>query len=168
MRAGLGPTREGRFLLPGDDRRPADVLLPQWDAGRDGALDVTVIHPFQAATVAQAALEPGHALQFAHDRKVRGAAEDCQRQGIFFPLWWSRWVGGTPLQRGRSKSWAAAWQGTLLGSSKGKPSPTSGECLAFSSREETLLFWGTVCPLTLSLPLMALSEDSIYQGCTGD
>ena len=43
-----------------------------------------VIHPFQAATVAQAALEPGHALQFAHDRKVRGAAEDCQRQGIFF------------------------------------------------------------------------------------
>ena len=87
MRAGLGPTREGRFLLPGDDRRPADVLLPHWDAGRDGALDVTVIHPFQAATVAQAALEPGHALQFAHDRKVRGAAEDCQRQGIaFHPL----------------------------------------------------------------------------------
>ena len=35
--------------------RPADVLLPHWDAGRDGALDVTVIHPFQAATVAQAA-----------------------------------------------------------------------------------------------------------------
>ena len=84
MRAGLGPTREGRFLLPGDDRRPADILLPHWDAGHDGALDVTVIHPFQAATVAQAALEPGHALQFTYDRKVRGAAEDCQRQGIFF------------------------------------------------------------------------------------
>ena len=84
MRAGLGPTREGRFLLPGDDRRPADILLPHWDAGHDGALDVTVIHPFKAATVAQAALEPGHALQFAYDRKVRGAAEDCQRQGIFF------------------------------------------------------------------------------------
>ena len=87
VRAGLGPTREGRFLLPGDDRRPADVLLPHWDAGRDGALDVTVIHPFQAATLAQAALDPGHALQFAYDRKVRGAAEDCQRQGIsFLPL----------------------------------------------------------------------------------
>ena len=34
--------------------------------------------------MAQAALEPGHALQFTYDRKVRGAAEDCQRQGIFF------------------------------------------------------------------------------------
>ena len=83
-RAGLGPTKEGRFLLPGDDRRPADVLLPHWVAGRDGALDVTVIHPFQDATVAQAAQEPGHALQFAFDRKMRGAAEDCQRQGIAF------------------------------------------------------------------------------------
>ena len=86
-RAGLGPTKEGRFLLPGDDHRPADVLLPHWEAGRDGALDVTVIHPFQAATVAQAAEEPGHALQFAFDRKMRGAADDCQRQGIaFLPL----------------------------------------------------------------------------------
>ena len=26
--ASLGPSREGRFLLPGDDRRPADVLVP--------------------------------------------------------------------------------------------------------------------------------------------
>ena len=26
--AGLGPVREERFLLPGDDRSPADVLVP--------------------------------------------------------------------------------------------------------------------------------------------
>ena len=87
VRAGLGPIKEGRFLLPGADRRPADVLLPHWDAGRDGALDVTVVHPFQDATLARAATEPGYPLNFAHDRKMRGAEADCRQQGIsFIPL----------------------------------------------------------------------------------
>ena len=82
--AGLGPTREGRFLLPGADRRPADVMVPNWVGGRDAALDVTVVHPFQGATLARAATEPGHALNFAYDRKLRGTWEDCERQGIAF------------------------------------------------------------------------------------
>ena len=43
----LNPVKEGRFLLPGNDRRPADVLLPNWAAGRDAALDVTVVNPLQ-------------------------------------------------------------------------------------------------------------------------
>ena len=43
--AGLAPTKEGRFLLPGDDRRPADVFIPYWAGGRDAALDVTVVNP---------------------------------------------------------------------------------------------------------------------------
>ena len=35
----------------------------------------------------EAATEPGHALNFAHDRKLRGAEEDCRQQGIaFLPL----------------------------------------------------------------------------------
>ena len=82
--AGLAPVKEGRFLLPGADRRPADVLVPHWAGGRDVALDVTVVHPIQAATMPNAATTPGFALSFAHDRKVRGAQEDCQRQGIAF------------------------------------------------------------------------------------
>ena len=85
--AGLAPIKEGRFLLPGADRRPADVLIPHWAGGLDAALDVTVVHPFQDATLARAATEPGFALTFAHERKARGAEEDCRRQGIaFFPL----------------------------------------------------------------------------------
>ncbi len=84
MAAGLGPVKEGRFLLPGDDRRPADVLIPHWAGGRDAAMDVTVVNPLQVATVAGAATTPGHALTFAYDRKVRGAEEDCRRQGIAF------------------------------------------------------------------------------------
>ena len=85
--AGLGPVKEGRFLLPGQDRRPADVLLPYWNGGKDAALDVTVVNPLQRATLPQAAIKPGHALQFAFERKINGAAEDCRREGIdFVPL----------------------------------------------------------------------------------
>ena len=48
---------------------------------------MTVVHPLQDATVVRAATEPGHALNFAHDRKLRGAEEDCRQQGIaFLPL----------------------------------------------------------------------------------
>ena len=56
--AGLGPTKEGRFLIPGAERRRADVLVPHWCGGRDAALDVTVVNPLQSATVAGAAATP--------------------------------------------------------------------------------------------------------------
>ena len=36
----LNPVKEGRFILPGNGRRPADVFLPDWAEGRDAALDV--------------------------------------------------------------------------------------------------------------------------------
>ena len=50
-------------------------------------MDVTVVSPLQAATVAEAAVTPGHALTFAYQRKLRGAAEDCRRESIaFLPL----------------------------------------------------------------------------------
>ena len=44
-----------------------------------------MLHPFQDATLAQAAAEAGYALTFAHERKVRGAEEDCRRQGLAYP-----------------------------------------------------------------------------------
>ena len=83
----LSPIKEGRFLLPGADRRPADVLLPSWEGGRDAALDVTVVNSLQEAMVEDSATRPGSALDKAYDRKMRGAAEDCLAQGIvFLPL----------------------------------------------------------------------------------
>ena len=60
--AGLRPVREGRFLLPGTDRRPADVLVPNWAGGKDAAMDVTTITPIQAATMLAAAHTAGHTL----------------------------------------------------------------------------------------------------------
>ena len=62
--AGLAPQKEGCALLPGTDWRPADILIPRWEAGKDAALDVTVIHPLQDATRAREAAEPSFSLQF--------------------------------------------------------------------------------------------------------
>ena len=85
--AGLSPTKEGRFLLPGTDRRPADVFVPRWAGGLDAALDVTVVTPLQHATLTGAATTPGFALEHAYNNKVRGAEAQCRAQGIaFLPL----------------------------------------------------------------------------------
>ena len=63
------------------------MLIPHWAGGRDAALDVTVINPLQKDTVAGAAATPGSALLVAFNRKVRGAEEQCRRQGLaFIPL----------------------------------------------------------------------------------
>jgi hypothetical protein len=67
--------------------RPADVLIPNWTRGKDCALDVTVTHCLQEATVAGAAVTPGHAAEAAYRRKMADSADDCEREGIeFFPL----------------------------------------------------------------------------------
>ena len=85
--AALNPTKENRFLLPGTDRRPADVLIPNWAGGLDAALDVKVVNPLQGALVKEAAVTPGHALEFRYGKKMDGAAEACRREGIvFLPL----------------------------------------------------------------------------------
>ena len=82
--AALGPVREGRFLLPGTAAKPADILIPRWSDGKDGALDVTVTSPLCKTNVAKAAAEPGSALRSAYERKVQGAAAACQEQGLSF------------------------------------------------------------------------------------
>lgn len=85
--AALSPVKEGRFLLPGADRRPADVFIRGWAGGQDAAYDVTVINPLQELTREGAATKPGHAADVAYQRKMNGAAEDCRAQGIaFLPL----------------------------------------------------------------------------------
>ena len=87
--AALAPTKEGRFLLPGRDDRPADVLIPHWTGGKDTAWDVTVVNPLQGELVAQAARTAGHALSHAWNWKMTrgGVGAACQREGIvFLPL----------------------------------------------------------------------------------
>ena len=85
--ASLAPTKEGRFLLPGQGGKPADILVPHWTGGKDTAYDVTVINPLQSAEVSGAATTPGHALNTAQKRKLDKSWEECHRQGIeFIPI----------------------------------------------------------------------------------
>ena len=87
QKAGLGPSREFRGLIPGSAARPADIFLRSWNRGSDAALDVTVISPLQLAVVDREAVEPGYALRFAWDRKMRAASDACAAQRIsFIPL----------------------------------------------------------------------------------
>ena len=85
---GLSPSQpRSSFLLPVSERMPADVFLPYWSGGRDTALDVTVTHPLQAATVAGAAVTPGHAASEAYKKKMKLVGEECGRQGkVFIPV----------------------------------------------------------------------------------
>ena len=85
--AALGLLREKRALLPGNDKRPADVFIPNWSQGRDTALDVTVISPMRLDLMAKEAETPGHALMQAYQRKMRQVGDACELQGIaFIPL----------------------------------------------------------------------------------
>ena len=87
QKAGLGPAREFRGLIPGSAARPADVFLRNWNRGRDTALDVTVISPVQSAVIDREVQQPGYALQYAWDRKMRSAFDSCNAQQIsFIPL----------------------------------------------------------------------------------
>ena len=107
--AGLGPVKEGRFLLPGTDRRPADVMVPHWVGGQDAAMDITIVTPLQAATMPGAANTAGHALDYAHGRKANGAEEECRRQGIaFLPLVAESFGGWHPSAEREIKKLGAA------------------------------------------------------------
>ena len=82
--AGCAPQKEARHLITDSGRRPADILIPRWVAGKAAALDVTVTHPLKAATVARAAVTPGHAMAVAYDAKMSGAFHLCRQENIAF------------------------------------------------------------------------------------
>ena len=82
--AALAPVKEGRFLLPGRDARPADLLIPRWSGGQDAALDVTVVSALQPAMVAGSATTDGYAVSQAFKRKVTRVGEACRQEGIAF------------------------------------------------------------------------------------
>ena len=98
--AGLGPVREGRFLLPGTDRRPADVLVPNWAGGKDAAMDVKV--PSRSPRCQELPIR----LASLWTTPTRGSLMGLRRRagGRAWPSCrsWPRPLGaGTPLPRGR-------------------------------------------------------------------
>ena len=91
--------------MPGQDRCPADVFIPNWAVGLDAGLDVTVVNPLQSYTVAGAADTPGYALEWRFNKKMSGAAEDCLRKEYGSSQWLPRpLVDGTNGQYQKSGS----------------------------------------------------------------
>ena len=45
VNANLGPTQEGRALIPGNHSKSADILIPHWVKGESATLDITVVNP---------------------------------------------------------------------------------------------------------------------------
>ena len=83
----LSPRREEPFLMPSGMERPADIYIPNWTAGKDTAIDVTVISPLQHCEVRKAAQEAGSALEHRFDTKMSNYFDRCREQGIhFLPL----------------------------------------------------------------------------------
>ena len=86
--AGLAPVREPRFLVPGSDRRPGDLLLPAFtDRGhgqgyQDTLVDVVLSSTTRGDVVTKNAESPGKAAAMAHDRKLRLMGEQCAREGF--------------------------------------------------------------------------------------
>ena len=77
--AAAAATCPTRGLLPSSEARQADIFLPEWDKGKDAALNVTVISPLQSNLVNHF----GVALGIAHKRKMTAPFDDCAAQNVF-------------------------------------------------------------------------------------
>ena len=59
--------------------------MPLWaPGGKDAALDVCIVSPFQQATLLRAAREPGYALEMRRNQKWNKYGEACKAEGIEF------------------------------------------------------------------------------------
>ena len=80
-----------------------------WAAGRDAALDVTVVNPLQAGTIVGASVTPGHALEYRYNAKMSESLEACDRQGIaFLPIVLESLGGFHPVATREVKKLASA------------------------------------------------------------
>ena len=66
------------------EQRPADVLIPLLGGGREMALDITVVSPFQQQCLERAAIEPDFALTMRFNQKWNKYGEACRVEGISF------------------------------------------------------------------------------------
>ena len=81
--------RTGQYcLMPKEPGLQAYTYIPLWaPGGRDAALDVCIVSPFQQATLERGARESGFALQMRHQYKWAKYGEACRAEGIeFYPL----------------------------------------------------------------------------------
>jgi hypothetical protein len=82
--AGLHVDHEPLDLIPGTQRRPADVFIHRFDAGRHVAIDVSVCNSVQPQSIPSAAVVHGHVAMLRARAKITKNAADLARQQISF------------------------------------------------------------------------------------
>ena len=81
--AAWGPVKEKPFLLPGSSERPADILIPNYSAGKDLAVDFAVTCPLQSAYLHEAANTSLYACnKYAEDIKLAKFQNRVQLEGL--------------------------------------------------------------------------------------
>ena len=141
--------------MPTGVRGVGAALGRQFGGIRGGAaLDIIVVNPCQTATVIGAATTAGHALNFAHTRKVRGAGEACQRQGVaFLPIVVESYGGWHETAVREVERLGAA-----LARQSGQDEDEAVRHMAVGEAGVMLPFWPIVCPHSLLPPLMACTS----------
>ena len=81
--SGLSPVREPRFLLPGVDRRPADLMIRHWSRqGSDTLIDCVISSSLRQDTLSR--YEAGTVGRLAHERKVQQVGGAVNRLNMEF------------------------------------------------------------------------------------
>ena len=82
--ASLSPILETGHIIPGSQRRPGDITIPNWARGRPAAIDVTITSPLQQTTISGAAVEVGVAAHRREQAKDDQALGPCEASGVDF------------------------------------------------------------------------------------
>lgn len=77
QRSHLSPQLEQGGSQGGDQRRPADILLPSWSLGKDAALDLTVVHPLNYENFQLASTTVESVTAAAEERKMETNGAKC-------------------------------------------------------------------------------------------
>ena len=81
-KACLSPQIEkGSGILPKDQSRPADILVPNWSLSRPAAFDINVINPLNLQFLQEAAQTCGHAAEMGEESKHSANDEACALRG---------------------------------------------------------------------------------------
>ncbi|KAL9673743.1 hypothetical protein QQ045_030004 [Rhodiola kirilowii] len=88
--ASMGPRLEVAGLLEGGEK-PADILVPAWDDGKDLCVDVSIVSPFVSEG---AEMESGEAARRAAERKISRYDAGCSANGLIFEPFIMEFLGG--------------------------------------------------------------------------
>ena len=61
--------------------RPADILVPNWELGHPGALDLTITSPLNSTALSEVSVRAESAAQDAEKHKHQASDDKCQELG---------------------------------------------------------------------------------------